>query len=87
MSRFDRSRRALATLALGALLLAPLSTRALAGSEPDTGESKAGVVFAVICGASVSINRMAPGTPIVVAVGAFSCAMMVALAWAEPDVP
>lgn len=86
MNRIVCLRRPLAALALLAALLAPLPARA-GDLDPSTGESWVGVVFAVICGASISINRFAPGTPIVVAVGAVACFGMLVDAMATPDAP
>lgn len=87
MFRFDRSRRALAALALVALLFAPLPGRALAEDVPDPEGTKAGVILAVICGASLSLSRLAPGVPIVVSVAIFSCLGMLADAMTTPDAP
>lgn len=87
MFRFDRPRRALATLALAAMLIAPLPTRALGGDAATPDETRIGVIFAVICGASASISRLAPGIPIVVSVTIFSCAAMLMDAMASPDTP
>lgn len=86
MFRFERLRRPLAALALLAVLCAPLPARA-EDTAPPAGESWVGVIFAVICGASISINRFVPGTPIVVVVGAVACLGMLADAMAEPDTP
>lgn len=86
MTRIARLRRPLAALALLAVLCAPLPARA-EDPEPPAGESWVGVVFAVICGASVTINRFVPGTPIVVVVGAVACLGMLADAMATPDTP
>ena len=85
MFRFDRLRRSLALFALLAMLLAPFPARAWGEDEPPTDESMVGVVFAVLCGASASINRMVPGVPIVVVVGAVSCFGMFMDAMASPD--
>lgn len=86
MTRIVRLRRPLAALALLAALCAPLPVRA-EDPGPPAGESWAGVIFAVICGASFTINRFAPGTPIVVVVGAVACLGMLADAMATPDTP
>ena len=87
MFRFDRLRRPLAVFGLLALLLAPLPAPAHGEESPSTGDTWAGVVFATICGASISINRFVPGVPIVVVVGAVSCFGMLADAMASPDAP
>ena len=86
MHRSKRPRRTLVALGLAALLLAPLPARAVDGSSPDTGSTMVGVVFAVICGASISISRMLP-IPIVVATGAVACFGMIVDALASPDAP
>ena len=85
MFRSNRSSRTLVALGLAAVLLAPLPARAVDDVAPPTGGSPAGVIFAVLCGASISINRMAPGVPIVVAVGAAACLGMLLDAAASPD--
>lgn len=80
-------RRPLAAVAAAALaltLLAPLPTRA--DETPPRGDgSPLGVVFAVLCGAGVSISRLAPGVPIVVVVTAVSCLGMFIDGFASPD--
>jgi len=86
MSRFDRLRPALALLALLAVLLAPFPARAEGDAAPPE-DSPAGVIFAVLCGASFSINRMVPGVPIVVVVGTAACLGMLMDAMASPDGP
>lgn len=86
MNRSKRPRGTLVALGLAALLLAPLPARAVDGNTPDTGSSMVGVVFAVICGASISITRMLP-VPIVVATGAVACFGMLVDAMATPDNP
>lgn len=78
-------RHAVVATGLAALSLAPLPVRAAGTDAPPAG-SPAGVVMAVICGASIAIARIQP-VPIVVAVGAVACFTMLADAWATPDVP
>jgi hypothetical protein len=73
-------------LALAALLLAPLPARAVDGTDPPSDSSLVGVVFAVVCGASISITRMLP-VPVVVATGAFACLGMLVDAMVSPDHP
>ncbi len=84
MLRSNRLRRGLLPLALAALLLAPAAARAEDPSDPTTGATPVGVAFAMVCGASLSIVKMLP-VPIVGAVAAFSCAVMLMDAMATPD--
>lgn len=84
MHRLYRLRHPLAALVLAAALLAPPPVRADDAPPPADG-SPAGVVFAMLCGASISINRMAPGIPVVFTVGAFSCFAMLVDAMATRD--
>jgi hypothetical protein len=86
MHRSKRPRRTLVALGLAALLLSPLPARAVDGTEPPTDSSVVGVIFAVICGASISITRMLP-IPIVVASGAVACFGMLVDAMVTPDTP
>ena len=86
MHRSKRPRQALIALGLVALLLAPLPARAVDGTAPPTDSSMVGVIFAVVCGASISITRMLP-VPIVVATGAVACFGMLVDAMASPDAP
>lgn len=86
MNRIVRLRRPLAALAFVAALLAPLPARA-EEPLPPAEESPIGVIFAVICGASIHINRQLPGLPIVVVVGAAACLGMLVDAMATPDGP
>lgn len=81
--RFRVPRALLATLLLAALAVPPVS-RAGSG-DPDSADSPLGPVFAVLCGAGISIARMAPGVPIVTVVTAVACFGMLVDGWAAPD--
>ena len=84
MFRSKRPLRALAAVAVAAALAAPPVSRAQSDpSQPAS--SPIGVVFAVLCGAGININRMAPGVPIVVVVTAASCLGMLVDAMATED--
>lgn len=84
MFRHSRVPRALVAALLVAALAAPPVSRAQPG-DPDSADSPLGPVLAVMCGAGVSIARMAPGVAIVVVATAAACFGMLLDGWSTPD--
>ena len=81
--RFRAPRVLVAALLLAALAAPPVSrAQPLA---PGSADSPLGPVFAVFCGAGISISRMAPGVAIVTVVTAVACFGMLLDGWASPD--
>lgn len=81
-------RRSTAALALGLLLLGPLTpaARAQASGGPIESQSVGGALFAIACGASARVATMFP-EPIVVTVTAVICGFAVLDAWFSEDPP
>ena len=84
MFRRFRASRALVAALLVAALAAPPMSRAQSG-DPGSADSPMGPVFAVLCGAGVSLSRMVPGVAIVVVVTAAACVGMLLDGWSTAD--